>query len=54
MQPDTMQPDTMQPNTMQPDTITLIAQKAELPKQAISEAMEWLVLTWSGEESAAE
>jgi transmembrane sensor len=39
---------------MQPDTITLIAQKAELPKQAISEAMEWLVLTWSGEESTAE
>ena len=36
---------------MQPDTITLIAEKAELPEQAIAEAMEWLVLTWSGEET---
>jgi hypothetical protein len=39
----------MQQDTMQDDTIKLIAEKAELPEQAISAAMEWLVLTWSGE-----
>jgi ferric-dicitrate binding protein FerR (iron transport regulator) len=43
----------MQQDTMQNDTIKLIAEKAELPEQAISAAMEWLVLNWSGEESLA-
>jgi transmembrane sensor len=31
-------------------TISLIANKANLPEKSITEAMEWLVLTWSGEE----
>ena len=38
---------------MQQDTINLIAEKADLPEKAISEAMEWLVLTWSGEGTLA-
>jgi ferric-dicitrate binding protein FerR (iron transport regulator) len=43
----------MQQDTMQDDTIKLITEKAELAEQAISAAMEWLVLTWSGEETLA-